>query len=126
MHSHNIAFDNVVKDYRHGLDYEPTDLLPPDRRARFQGIVRADGRVATRNYIGVFIASHRAATVARNITRFFDDDELAAYPRVDGVVPYVHELGAGMERSGEPMAMLRRTLGGYIQHPNTVGAASSW
>ncbi len=122
MHSHNIAFGDLVKDYRHGLDYAPTVLLSPGDRARFHGIVRADRRVATRNYIGVFIVSHSGATVARQIARFFDADELAAYPHVDGVVPYIHEQGSGMERSGEPMDMLRRTIGGYVKHPNTAGA----
>jgi altronate hydrolase len=122
VHSHNIAFGDLVKDYRHGQDYVPTDLLPPDQRARFQGIVRADGRVATRNYVGVFIVSHSGATVARHIARHFDAEVLAAYPHLDGVVPYIHEQGSGMERSGEPMDMLRRTLGGYIRHPNTAGA----
>lgn len=122
MHSHNIRFDDVVKDYRHGLDYQPTDLLPPEQRARFQGIVRADGRVATRNWIGVVVTSHRAATVARQIARHFDAEVLAAYTQVDGVAPFVHELGTGMERSGEPMQMLRRTLGGTIRHPNMAGA----
>lgn len=122
MHSHNIAFGDLVKDYRHGLDYVPTELLAPTQRARFQGIVRADGRVATRNYLGVFIVSHSGATVARQIAKFFDEDALAAFPQVDGVVPYIHEQGSGMEKSGAPMDMLRRTLGGYLRHPNTAGA----
>lgn len=122
MHSHNIAFGDLVKDYRHGLDYVPTRLLAPQARACFQGIVRADGRVATRNYIGIFIVSHGAATVARKIANFFHEDELTAFPNIDGVVPYIHEQGAGMERSGEPMDLLRRTIGGYIRHPNTAGA----
>ncbi len=122
MHSHNIAFGDLKKDYRHGLDYVPTDLLPAHERATFQGIVRADGRVATRNYLGVFIVSHAAATVARQIARHFDAQLLAQYPQVDGVVPYIHDQGSGMERSGEPMALLRRTIGGYVRHPNTAGA----
>lgn len=122
MHSHNIEFGDLTKDYRHGLDYVPTDILPPAQRATFQGIVRSDGRVATRNYVGVFIVSHAAATVARHIARFFDADELSAFQNVDGVVPYIHEQGSGMERSGEPMEVLRRTIGGYIRHPNTAGA----
>lgn len=122
MHSHNIAFGDLVKDYRHGQDYVATEVLPPAQRAQFQGIVRADGRVATRNYVGVFIVSHSAATVARQIAHHFDQDELAAFPHVDGVVPYIHQQGSGMEKSGEPMDMLRRTLGGYIRHPNTAGA----
>lgn len=122
MHSHNISFGDLVKDYRHGQDYRPTEVLPPAERARFQGIVRADGRVATRNYLGVFIVSHSAATVARHIADHFDEEELAGFAHVDGVVPFIHEQGSGMEQSGEPMDMLRRTLGGYVRHPNTGGA----
>lgn len=122
MHSHNIGFGDVDKDYRHGQDYRPNDLLAPAQRARFQGIVRADGRVATRNYVGVFIVGHSGATVARKIADWFTEDRLADYPNVDGVVPFIHEQGSGMERSGEAMALLQRTLGGYLRHPNT-GAA---
>lgn len=122
MHSHNIAFGDLVKDYRHGQDYKPTDFLPPEQRARFMGIVRPDGRVATRNYIGVFLVGHSGATVARKIANAFGEERLLDFPNVDGVVPYVHEQGSGMEMSGEPMDLLRRTLGGYIRHPNTAGA----
>src|SRR5262245_10333121 len=122
MHSHNISFGDLVKDYRFGLDYVPTKLVPPAQRATFQGIVRADGRVATRNFLGVFAVSHRAATVARKVAEHFDHEVLSGYPGIDGVAPYVHELGASMELTGEPMQMLRRTLGGYIRHPNTAGA----
>lgn len=57
MHSHNIEFGETARDYRYGLDYVPTDLLPAEQRATFQGIVRADGRVATRNYLGVFVVA---------------------------------------------------------------------
>ena len=57
MHSHNIVFGDLVKDYRHGLDYVPTRLFAPQARARFQGIVRADGRVPT-------VAWRRATTSA--------------------------------------------------------------
>jgi len=122
MHSHNIRFGDLTKDYRHGLDYVPTEILPPAQRMRFMGYVRADGRIATRNVVGVFALSHRASTVVRKISSFFDQEELAAFDAIDGVAPYAHGLGAGMESSGEPMAMLRRTIGGYVKHPNTAGA----
>ncbi len=122
LHSHNIAFGELDKDYRFGLDYKPTAYVAPEQRATFQGIVREDGRVATRNYLGVFIVGHTGATIARKIANAFTDEILADYPHVDGVVPYIHQQGSGMERSGEPMALLRRTLAGYITHPNTAGA----
>lgn len=122
MHSHNIAFDDFERDYAYGRDYKPVDLLPPERRATFQGIVREDGRVATRNYIGVFVVGNCGATVARKISEYFTEERLKDFPNVDGVVPFVHELGCGMEMTGEPMDLLRRTIAGYIRHPNTAGA----
>ena len=122
MHSHNIVFDEVAKDYAFSRGYQPTELLPPSERATFQGIVRPDGRVATRNYIGVFVTVNCAATVARKIADYFDEERLEDYRNVDGVVPFIHETGCGMEMTGEPMDLLRRTIGGYIRHPNVIGA----
>ncbi len=122
MHSHNVLMDEFQKDYRFGADYVPADRLPPAERATFQGFARADGRVGTRNYIGVFITVNCAATVARRIAAHFDDERLAGFPNVDGVVPFIHTQGCGMEQTGEPMDLLRRTLKGYITHPNIAGA----
>ncbi len=123
LHSHNIAFGDVLKDYRFAADYRPVERVPAAQRARFQGIVRADGRVATRNYVGVFIVGNGVATVARRIARSFPRSRLAAdHPNVDGVIPFVHEGGNGIEARGEGLEVLRRTLGGYVRHPN-VGAA---
>lgn len=90
--------------------------------ATFDGVVRADGRVGTRNYLGVFIVGNCAATAARRVADWFTPKRLAAFPHVDGVLPFVHELGCGMEKSGEPMDLLRRTLGGSIRNPNLAGA----
>ncbi|MFT6772899.1 MAG: altronate hydrolase [Paracoccaceae bacterium] len=122
LHSHNVLMSDFQKDYRYGEDYMETPLLPPDQRATFMGFHRADGRVGTRNHIGIFITVNCSATVARKISRYFDDERLAPYPNVDGVVAFVHQQGCGMEMTGEPMDLLRRTLAGYIRHPNTAGA----
>jgi altronate hydrolase len=122
MHSHNIAFGDTDRDYRFSQDYQPVELLPPELRASFMGIVRDDGRVATRNYLGVFVVGNCGATAARKIADYFDEERLADYPNIDGVVPYVHEMGCGMEMTGEPMDLLRRTIAGHMRHPNTAGA----
>jgi len=37
MHSHNIVFEHVDLDYAFSRDYHPTELLPPEQRATFQG-----------------------------------------------------------------------------------------
>jgi len=90
--------------------------------ATFEGFVREDGRVGTRNYVGVFVAGNCAATSARKIADWFNAERLKNYPNVDGVVPFVHEIGCGMEMTGEPMDLLRRTLSGFIRHPNMAAA----
>ncbi|WP_245189050.1 UxaA family hydrolase [Mameliella alba] len=122
MHTHNVLVDEIQKDYRFGEDYVAADLLPEDQRATFMGIERPDGRVGTRNYIGIFITVNCSATVARKIAAYFDEERLADFPNVDGVVPFIHNQGCGMEATGEPMDLLHRTLSGYIRHPNIAGA----
>ena len=89
-------------------------LAPP---ATFQGIVRADGSVATRNYIGILTSVNCSATVARMVADHFKNS-LSQYPNVDGVVALTHKTGCGMASEGEGMELLRRTLTGYAQHPN--------
>lgn len=100
----------------------PVELLPKDRRATFEGFVRANGSVGTRNFIGVFVVGNCGATTARKAADFFDEERLAPYPNVDGVVPFVHEIGCGMEMTGEPMDLLRRTISGFIRNPNIASA----
>lgn len=122
LHSHNIRFDAVEKDYAFARDYRPTDILPEGERAQFQGIRRANGKIGTRNYIGLFVTVNCSATVARKIANYFDEERMEDWPNVDGVIPFIHESGCGMELTGEPMDLLRRTLAGYIRHPNMAGA----
>ena len=89
---------------------------------QFQGYLRPTGLVGTRNYIGVLVTVNCAATAARHLAEWYTPERLKAYPNIDGVVPFIHELGCGMEKSGEPMDLLRRSLGGSIRNPNLAGA----
>lgn len=122
MHSHNILFDAVEKDYAFSRDYRPTLLLPESERATFQGFRRADGRVGTRNWIGVFPLGAAGGAAARQIARHFTRERLAAFPSVDGVAPFVHAQGGATERAGEALDLLRRTIAGTMRNPCTAGA----
>jgi altronate hydrolase len=97
-------------------------LKPAFATPGFQGHVRPDGRVGTRNHIGVFVVGNCGATAARMVADHFSAKRLAAFPNVDAVLPFVHELGCGMEMTGEPMNLLRRTIAGTIRNPNIAGA----
>jgi altronate hydrolase len=118
VHSHNVSFREFDRDYAFGRDYVPTKLLAPSERARFEGYVRADGEVGTRNYIGILSTVNCSATVVHKVAEAFTPERLADFPNIDGVVGLSHGLGCGMEMSGEPMELLRRTIGGYARHPN--------
>jgi len=122
VHSHNVEFRDFHRDYAFGEDYHPVDMLPEAECATFQGIVRENGEVATRNYIGVLSTVNCSATVVHRIAEWFTPERLADYPNVDGVVAFSHSIGCGMEMSGEPMALLRRTMAGYARHPNLAAA----
>ena len=115
VHVHNLAMGDFARDYSFCSDRKDTDHIEP--QATFQGIVRADGRVATRNYVGILTSVNCSATVARMIARHFEG-RLEQSPNVDGVVALTHKTGCGMASEGEPMDLLRRTMAGYARHPN--------
>lgn len=121
VHVQNIGMGEFSKDYAYGVDVKPTPNF--DLPATFNGIRRPDGRVATRNYIGILTSvncsAHVAGLVADVFKRnpFTSHDPLADYPNVDGVVALTHKTGCGMTQL-EPLTVLRRTLGGYARHVN--------
>jgi altronate hydrolase len=120
VHTHNLAFSDFAREHAPGAAAQATAYVA--QPATFQGIVRADGRVATRNYIGVLTSVNCSATAARAIADYFRRDirpeALADFPNVDGVVALTHGMGCATASDGEELQVLRRTLGGYAKHPN--------
>jgi altronate hydrolase len=121
VHTHNIALIDFARDPGFGLDVRPVDYVPEAQRATFAGIVRPDGRVATRNFIGILASVNCSATVIKNIAAWFTPERLSAYPNVDGVVAFAQTSGCGMSSPSEHFDVLRRTLAGYARHPNLAG-----
>ena len=120
VHTHNLAMGDFSRDYAFCADARPTEFVSP--QATFRGIRRPDGRVATRNYIGVIATVNCSATVVKQIARQFEaPGALDAFPNVDGVVPIAHGTGCGMGSEGEGMDVLRRTIAGYARHANFGG-----
>ena len=118
MHSHNVSFQEYDRDYAYSRNYQATQVLATDQQARFNGYVRADGQVGTRNFIGILSTVNCSATVVHKVAEAFTPQRLKDFPNVDGVVGLSHGLGCGMEMTGEPMELLRRTIGGYARNPN--------
>ncbi len=119
VHGHNLVFRPSTVDHAIGTALRRQELLPEDKRATFQGIRRESGEIATRNYVGVITTVNCANTAARLIAdQFRGPNGLADYPNVDGIVPLTHALGCAGGTEGEGADLLRRTIGGYLRHPN--------
>ncbi|MFP6771608.1 MAG: altronate dehydratase family protein [Alphaproteobacteria bacterium] len=117
VHTHNVMVKDFERDYMFGADVTPVDFVPEHQRATFQGFRRADGRIATRNYIGILTSVNCSAAVARMIADHFRGDALADYPNVDGVVALTHDYGCG-GCAGIGLNYIQRTISGYAKHPN--------
>ena len=122
VHTHNLEFQTFERDYEFARGAQGVSLLPADQRATFEGIVRPDGRIATRNYIGILTTVNCSATAAKHIADAFRRPGLLdAFPNVDGVVALTHTTGCAMAPDGDGLKLLRRTLTGYAKHPNFFG-----
>jgi altronate hydrolase len=120
VHVHNLGYRAL----------DPARALPASRPApprptadrSFQGIRRPNGKVGTRNMIGLLSTVNCSASVSRFIAAEVEKRGLLhGYPTIDGIVALTHTTGCGMNDEGEGFRMLRRTLVGYANHPNFGG-----
>lgn len=122
VHEHNTGMADFARDYAFAEDARPEDPLPPDRRAAFQGYRRANGKVGTRNYIGIMTSVNCSATVASYIAREVNASGiLADYPNIDGVVALTQDNGCVIDYRGAIFDILKRTAWGYATNPNMGG-----
>src|ERR1043165_2487636 len=97
VHVHNVAMGDFQRDYAYCSLKKETQYV--EQPATFLGIKRPDGRVATRNFIGILTSVNCSATVARMIAEHFKN-RLDDYPNVDGVVALTQQTGCGMASQG--------------------------
>lgn len=118
VHVHNVAYQERAIEYEFPAGEMPFPA-PPKEMPVFLGYPRQDGRTGTRNYIAVVAASNCASHAAGLAARAFENVELP--PNVDGVVAFPHGDGCG-HAIGPDTDLLRRTLGGVLDHPNVFAA----
>src|ERR1700756_1585571 len=121
VHTQNCGMGDFDKDYAYGVDVKPVPNF--DLPATFDGIRRPDGRVATRNYIGILTSVNCSAHVAGLVADVFKknpftgDNPLADFPNVDGVGALHKKTGCARPQAA-PVPLPRRPLGGYARHVN--------
>ena len=120
VHVHNLGMGEHEQDFGFATQINPLPEVTSERT--FQGFHRSDGKVGTRNYVGILTTVNCSGSVARFMAEAAEKSGLLDdYPNVDGIVPIVHGTGCGMSSKNEGYALLFRTLSGYAQHPNFAG-----
>jgi altronate hydrolase/galactarate dehydratase len=122
VHVHNVDMPS-----NHTTDALPppiarTAVLPPEERRRFMGYRRPDGRVGTRNYIGILSTVNCSATVSRAVAAHFNDSPLLRELNIDGVVALTHGGGCAVNTDSEGFKFLERSIWGYARNANIAGA----
>lgn len=123
LHTHNVAFDGgFARDYAFAEGARAEVVLPVEQQATFEGYRRANGKVGTRNYIGVLTSVNCSATVAKFMALEIERSGiLADYPNIDGVIPLTMANGCVTDYKGVIFDTLKRTAWGYATNPNMGG-----
>ncbi|WP_419729122.1 UxaA family hydrolase [Lichenicola sp.] len=122
VHTDNLEMSDFALTHAFCVEAEPATLLPDAERATFQGFLRPDGRVGTRNYIAVISSVNCSATVCRAVADHFNNKGgLDGHPTIDGVIALTHGGGCAINTLEEGYLYLTRTLAGYAAHPNVGG-----
>ncbi|MFZ4629365.1 MAG: UxaA family hydrolase [Blastocatellia bacterium] len=119
VHTQNVLPDFNGKDYEFATQTPVTQYMTPEEAGTFDGYLRENGDVGTRNYIAVIATSNCSSHVTEEIARRCRDVRRETHG-VDGVVAIPHQEGCG-HTQGEDTWQLERTIAGMIYHPN-VGA----
>ena len=116
VHSHNLEFREFKRDFK---VTDKKNIIDEKADTFFNGILRDNGDVATRNYIGIVSTVNCSATVTKMIVEKIKySNILKDYPNIDGIVPITHSTGCGMNTVSEGMQIFQRTIDGFKNHPN--------
>ena len=119
VHVQNCEAKTFDRDYAYATEVPPVPESGPPRT--FQGYVREDGRVGTRNYLAVISTVNCSASTNKYIvSRLQASGVLDQFPNVDGVLPLTHKTGCGMAYDSPDHQQLSRTLAGFARHPNVA------
>ncbi len=120
VHDHNMSMGAHVAHF--AAKTACHQLPKPDAQRTFLGYHRDNGRVGTRNYLGILTTVNCSGSVARFIADAAEESGLLdPFTNVDGIVPIFHNTGCGMSHRGDGHDLLLRTLAGYARHPNFGG-----
>ena len=122
VHEHNVEMGALSHDYAYAQAAKTEIMLPEKDRATFQGFRRKNGKVGTRNYIGIMTSVNCSATVASHIAKEVERRSLLKdFPNIDGVVALTQDNGCVIDYRGVIFDTFKRTAWGYATNPNMGG-----
>lgn len=126
VHEHNCSVGEehgaFERDYDFCAGAVPAQFVPENQRATFQGYRRPNGKVGTRNYLGILTSVNCSTTVAGFIAREIERSGiLDDYPNIDGIVALKQANGCVIDYRGAIFDVLKRTIWGYATNPNMGG-----
>jgi len=121
VHSHNLEVQQFSRDYAFATEIPQVLFVPEEERRTFQGYLRPDGRVGTRNYLAIIGSVNCSASAIRAIEARFTPEVMQQFPNVDGVIGLTHKNGCGMRHGSDAIEQLQLTLAGFALHPNVGG-----
>jgi altronate hydrolase len=122
VHEHNVEMGTLSHDYAYAQGAKSEIILPESQRATFEGFRRKNGKVGTRNYIGIMTSVNCSATVAAHIAKEVERSGiLHDYPNIDGVVSLTQDNGCVVDYRGVIFDTFKRTAWGYATNPNMGG-----
>ncbi len=131
VHTHNIEMLSFERSHQSVVvqKNKNSPKKKSDESASFQGYLRPNGKVGTRNYIGILSTVNCSASISQRIAGYFKsgsdgesfNDNMAPFPNADGVIALTQDSGCGMSIEGDGLTLLQRVLTGYAEHPNFAG-----
>ena len=110
--------DSFEEDFQ---DPRKTEYIEKYIQKTFQGYIRSDGRVGTRNFYLVIPTSMCASQTAQQIEKLIHKKTtLDDYSNLDGVLALSHTEGCGCD-STISIDRLLKVIEGYVRHPNVCG-----
>jgi altronate hydrolase len=126
VHEHNCGIGEehgaFKRDYAFSEGVVPIEFVPAAQQATFQGYRRANGKVGTRNYVGILTSVNCSTTVAGFIAKEIERSGiLDDYPEIDGIIALKQSNGCVIDYRGVIFDTLKRTTWGYATNPNMGG-----
>ena len=116
VHTHNVSMRERSSSLDNFKAAKETKVITGNKT--FQGYIRDNGQVGTRNYIGILSTVNCSATVSKVVADQLNASEELKSLGYDGVVAITHGSGCAINTDTEGYVFLDRVMRGYASHPN--------